>query len=147
MTISLPSRPGSEREACSGPKPALTAGFVLVRRSRIAFSVAAGVGLAGLVAVVVYRYFQVPAIGPIPSMYEPIWFFSKSLSAVAEAVVAVLAAFAAVRGRTPGGRRRRTEVVIHGLNVRRTIAVRCHVAPLEPTVSRQPGSNHRRSSR
>jgi hypothetical protein len=73
---------------------------VLVRRSPLAFTVAAGVGLAGLVAVVVYRYFQVPAIGPIPSMYEPIWFFSKSLSAVAEAVVAVLAAFAAVRGRT-----------------------------------------------
>jgi hypothetical protein len=75
----------------------LAAGYLLVRRSRLAFTVAAAVGLAGLVAVIVYRYFQVPAIGPIPSMYEPIWFFSKSLSAVAEAVVAVLAGFAAVR--------------------------------------------------
>lgn len=82
----------------------LTAGFVLVRRSRVAFTVATVVGLGGLVAVVVYRYYPVPAIGPIPSMYEPVWFFSKSLSAVAEGTVAVLGALAVARRRPQGWR-------------------------------------------
>jgi hypothetical protein len=45
-----------------------------------------------LAAVLIYRYIDVPAIGPIPSMYEPLWFFQKSLSAVAEAAGALLAA-------------------------------------------------------
>jgi hypothetical protein len=33
------------------------------------------VGLSALAAVVVTRYAQVPAFGPMPSVDEPVWFF------------------------------------------------------------------------
>jgi hypothetical protein len=76
------------------------AAYVLVRGSRLSFVVAALVGLSACAAVVVTRYVQVPALGPIPGMYEPVWFFQKSLSAVAEGVAGVLALVAvAVVGR------------------------------------------------
>jgi hypothetical protein len=55
----------------------------------LALSVAAG----GVVAVLLYRYVEVGPIGPLPSMYEPVWYAEKSLSLAAEAVAAT-AAFA-----------------------------------------------------
>ncbi|MHA7299565.1 hypothetical protein, partial [Pseudarthrobacter sp. MDT3-1] len=69
----------------------LAAVFVLVTGSRAAFAAAAAVGLSSLAAVILYRYVQVPAIGPMPSMYEPVWYAAKVLSAVAEAVAGALA--------------------------------------------------------
>lgn len=66
--------------------------YVIVRGSKLAYAASFLVLVSALVAVVLYRYVDVPAIGPIPSMYEPIWFFQKTLSAVAEGVGAVLAA-------------------------------------------------------
>ena len=86
---------------------AIVAGLsVLVRGSRPAYAMAALVGLAGVGLVVLYRYVDVPAIGPIPSMYEPLWFFQKTLSAVAEATVGLLAlaALALPRGSGSGPR-------------------------------------------
>ena len=47
------------------------------------------VALGSLVAVLAYRYVDVGAIGPIPSMYEPAWYPEKTWSAVAEAVTAI----------------------------------------------------------
>ena len=74
--------------------------YLLARGSRPAYLLAAAVALGGFVAVVLYRYVDVPALGPIPSMYEPIWFFEKTLSAVAEGVAGMLALVgAAVTGR------------------------------------------------
>src|SRR6478672_12551680 len=71
---------------------ALVAGvYVLVRGSRAAYAVALVVALSAFAAVVLYRYVDIPAIGPIPAMYDPVWFFSKSLSAVAEGAGALLA--------------------------------------------------------
>lgn len=73
---------------------AIIAAVLLVvwpRRSTIllAFLVAA----AGTVAVVLYRYVDVGTIGPIPNMYDPYWApAEKAISAVAEAVAAVVAA-------------------------------------------------------
>ncbi|RAX44088.1 hypothetical protein DQ354_17240 [Arthrobacter sp. AQ5-06] len=64
----------------------LAAAFVLLRGSRTAFAAAAAVGFSSLGAVILYRYVQVPAIGPLPSMYEPVWYTAKVLTAVAEAV-------------------------------------------------------------
>ena len=74
----------------------VAATYVLLRGSRLSFALASLVGLSALAAVVVTRYLQVPALGPIPSMYEPVWFFQKSLSAAAEGVAGCLALFAAV---------------------------------------------------
>lgn len=68
--------------------------WVLWRGSRPALGASLAVGLSALVAVVLYRYVDVPALGPLPAMYEPVWFFEKSLSAVFEAVAAVAAAVA-----------------------------------------------------
>lgn len=65
--------------------------WVLLRGSRASYLAAAVVAFSAFAAVVLYRYIQIPAIGPLPSMYEPVWFFEKTLSAVAEGAAAVLA--------------------------------------------------------
>ena len=69
----------------------LAAVLVLVSDSRLAWAFAGLLGLAGVVAVVLLRYVEVPAIGPFPSMYEPVWFGEKTLSAFAEGAVVLLA--------------------------------------------------------
>jgi len=71
--------------------------WVLVRGSRASFALALAVALSAFVAVVLYRYVDLPAFGPFPAMYEPVWFFEKSLSAVAEGTGALLAAVGLVR--------------------------------------------------
>ena len=71
--------------------------YVLLRGSRAAFAVAFVVAMSAFVAVVAYRYVNIPAFGPFPAMYEPIWFFEKSVSAVAEGAGAVLAAIGFAR--------------------------------------------------
>ena len=77
----------------------LAALYVAVRGSRAAYAVAFVVALGALGAVLLYRYVNVPAFGPIPSMYEPVWFFQKSLSAVAEGIGVVAAAAGLVHAR------------------------------------------------
>ncbi len=70
---------------------ALVAVFLLLRCSRLAFSAAAVVALSSLAAVILYRYVQVPAVGPLPSMYEPVWYTAKVITAIAEAAAGALA--------------------------------------------------------
>lgn len=65
--------------------------WVLWRGSRAALLAALAVGFSAAVAVVLYRYVNVPALGPLPAMYEPVWFFEKALSAVFEGVAATAA--------------------------------------------------------
>lgn len=69
----------------------LAAVIVLLKSTRVAFGAAAAVALSSLAAVILYRYVQVPAIGPLPSMYEPVWYAAKVITAVAEAVAGGLA--------------------------------------------------------
>jgi hypothetical protein len=85
---------------------AVLAALAVVVRSRrwtaaLAFLVAAG----GLTAVLVYRYVNVGAVGPLPSMYEPVWYTEKTQSAWAEAAatLASVVLFVAlhVRSRQP----------------------------------------------
>ena len=90
--------------------------YVLVRGSRAAYALALAVALSAFAAVVLYRYVDIPAIGPIPAMYDPVWFFSKTLSAIAEGAGALLALAGLARvgrkvkydggSRLPAGRRR-----------------------------------------
>ena len=75
----------------------LAALWVLWRGSRAAYAAAATVALSAGAAVVLYRYVNVPAFGPIPAMYEPVWYFQKSLSVVAELVGGLAAAVASLR--------------------------------------------------
>jgi hypothetical protein len=68
----------------------LTAAAVLISDKRLVWLSAGLTGLAGLAAVVLYRYVDVGAIGPIPDMFEPIWYADKTWSAVAEGAVGLL---------------------------------------------------------
>ncbi|MGA8789063.1 MAG: hypothetical protein WB535_08965 [Paenarthrobacter sp.] len=70
---------------------ALTAAFVLLKGSRASYAAAGFVGLSSLAAVLLYRYVQVPPIGPLPSMYEPVWYTAKVITAAAEAAAGGLA--------------------------------------------------------
>jgi len=80
--------------------------YVLIRGSRPAYAAAVVVAGSAFIAVLLYRYVDIPAIGPLPSMYEPVWFFEKTLSAAAEGLGAVLAAVGYVRQRSSARRRR-----------------------------------------
>ncbi|MFD3518223.1 hypothetical protein [Streptomyces sp. NPDC058657] len=70
---------------------ALAALLVLVWRrlpgDAFAWLVAAG----GLAALLLYRYVDVGAIGPLPNMYEPVWSSDKKLAAGAQALTIVTA--------------------------------------------------------
>jgi len=81
----------------------VVAGWVLWRGDRTSLLAAFAVGSSAAVAVVLYRYVNVPALGPLPAMYEPVWFFEKSVSAVAEVVAALVALLAL--GMSPWRRR------------------------------------------
>jgi hypothetical protein len=59
----------------------------------LAFVTAAG----GLAAVLLYRYVDVGAFGPLPNMYDPTWYPEKTISVIAEGVV-VLAALVLIVG-------------------------------------------------
>lgn len=76
--------------------------FVLARGSRTSYAVALLVASSALAAVLLYRYVNVPAFGPLPAMYEPVWFLEKSLSAAAEAMGAIVAGAALLWARHPG---------------------------------------------
>ncbi len=77
---------------------AIVAALALLVRVRFYTAAAAFVVAASaLAAVLVYRYQDIGSIGPIPSMYEPVWFTEKSIAAIAEAVSAVASASLLIR--------------------------------------------------
>jgi hypothetical protein len=67
----------------------LAAVAVLAFDRRLVWAAAGMTGLAGVAAVLLYRYVDVGAIGPIPNMYEPAWYAEKLQSLYAEAAVVV----------------------------------------------------------
>lgn len=66
--------------------------YLLLRGGRFAYGAAAVVAASALGAVLLYRYVDVPALGPLPSMYEPLWFAKKTATAWAEAAGTLTAA-------------------------------------------------------
>jgi hypothetical protein len=79
---------------------AVTAVLVLVVRHRLVDALAFLVAAGGVAAVLVYRYVDVPAFGPFPAMYEPLWYTEKTVSLIAEAVAAVAAAVLVLTSRS-----------------------------------------------
>lgn len=73
---------------------AVTGLYVLIRGSRPAWVLALLTAGGGLAVLLLYRYFDVPAFGPFPAMYEPVWFFDKILTALSQTVVIFLAVIA-----------------------------------------------------
>lgn len=87
---------------------ALAALLVLLWRHRLGDVLAWGVALAGLAAVLLYRYVDVGAFGPLPDMYEPIWSADKITAAWSQAVAALALTVLLVRPAPNGGGWRRT---------------------------------------
>nr|WP_239537354.1 hypothetical protein [Arthrobacter roseus] len=69
----------------------ISALYLLLVGSRRSYAVAAVVALSAFAAVLLSRYVELPPLGPIPAMYEPIWFAQKTATAVAEGLGGVLA--------------------------------------------------------
>jgi len=80
---------------------AAVAVWVILRGTRSAYAVSFLVAASALGAVILYRYVNVPMLGPLPAMYEPVWFTEKALTAVAEAVAAVVAGAVLIAGAHP----------------------------------------------
>src|SRR5664279_4818916 len=68
----------------------------------IAFVVVFG----GVAAVLLYRYVDVGALGPVPDMYDATWYAEKTWSAIAEGAAAVAAAMLYVAEARRGAGRR-----------------------------------------
>lgn len=79
------------------------AAWVLLRGPRTAWLVLGAVAAASLVAVVLSVMVRIPAIGPLPALYEPFWYPEKVFSAVTAAVATVVAVVALATRRTGGG--------------------------------------------
>lgn len=85
---------------------ALAALLIVVIPRRETYAFAFVVAASALGAIVLYRYVNVGTLGPLPNMYEPVWFTEKVAAAVAEAVTVVAAlgglglSMAAARGTT-----------------------------------------------
>ena len=87
-----------------GVVAALVALLVLVRAHRPSYLIAFLVAGSALGAVLLYRYIDVGALGPLPNMYEPVWYAEKVVTTVAEAVATLAAAvgfwYVSTRART-----------------------------------------------
>lgn len=84
----------------------VAAAALLVRPRRYTAALAALVAGGGAILLLVYRYADIGAFGPIPSMYEPIWFHEKTFTFVAQAVAGLTALALVALLRTPAGSRR-----------------------------------------
>lgn len=70
----------------------LAALCLLIRASRTTYLLAGLAALSAFVPVLLSTYVDVPAIGPIPSLYDPFWTTPKLFSAIAEGLGVALAA-------------------------------------------------------
>jgi predicted signal transduction protein with EAL and GGDEF domain len=63
--------------------------LVLATRRRFASALAFLIAAGGLGALLLYGYVDVGGFGPVPDMYDPVWYTQKTITAVAEAIAAV----------------------------------------------------------
>ena len=89
----------------------VAAAAVLVRPGRPTALFAVLVSAGGVGAVLFYAYVDPGAIGPLPDMYDPVWYPEKTLSLVGEVVAAlagaVLLVWPGAAGARGSGRRSR----------------------------------------
>lgn len=79
----------------------LAAALVLVYGSRTAYALAFVIAASATAAALLSRYVDVPALGPIPAMYEPVWFSKKVIATAAEGFGTLTAAAGWAVARTP----------------------------------------------
>jgi hypothetical protein len=75
--------------------------LVLTISRRGTYLVAALVAASALAAVVAYRYVDLGALGPLPDLYEPVWYPEKAVAAAGEAVALVATALLLVGTPSP----------------------------------------------
>jgi hypothetical protein len=100
-----------------GSVAAVTAVAVILRPRRYTALFALLVAAGGLAAVLVYRYVNVGTLGPLPNMYEPVWYAKKAQSAWSEGAAA-LAALALFFILPAGPRTGRASGVVDGARTR-----------------------------
>jgi hypothetical protein len=83
----------------------LAAALVLAYGSRTAYALAFVIAASATAAALLSRYVDVPALGPIPAMYEPVWFTKKVAATAAEALGTLTAAAGWALARTPSAAR------------------------------------------
>ena len=83
---------GTQMFYAQGITAAVIALALLITGHRLVWVAAAALGIASFAAVMLYRYTDLGAIGPLPNMHDPTWQPSpdKLLSAVVEAALPVL---------------------------------------------------------
>lgn len=69
----------------------LAALLVLVFPRRTTWALAFLIAGGGLALLLIYRYVNVGSIGPVPNMYEPVWFPEKTATTIAQAVATATA--------------------------------------------------------
>ncbi|WP_129336234.1 hypothetical protein [Cellulomonas endophytica] len=90
-----------------GVVAALVALAVLVRGGRTTWLLLGAVALASFVALVLSVLVRIPAVGPFPVLYEPVWYADKVVAAVSAGAGALLALVALVGVRRGGTTRPR----------------------------------------
>jgi hypothetical protein len=79
----------------------IAAALVLAYGSRAAYALAFVIAASATAAALLSRYVDVPALGPIPAMYEPVWYGKKVVATAAEALGTFTAAAGWILARTP----------------------------------------------
>jgi hypothetical protein len=104
-----PASPGGVSQGAlfyaEGSVAILAALLVAFRGTRATFGLAFLIAASALAVVLIYRYIDVGALGPLPDMYEPAWYTTKIITTIAEAValpVAIAGLLTAPQGRAPG---------------------------------------------
>ncbi len=69
----------------------LAALLVLIYARRITWALAFLTAGGGLALLLIYRYVNVGSLGPVPNMYEPVWFPEKTATTIAQAVATATA--------------------------------------------------------
>ena len=70
----------------------LAALLILVLATRVTWALAFVVAASALGAVQIYAHYDIGRLGPLPNMYEPLWFSEKTRAAIAETVATGTAA-------------------------------------------------------
>lgn len=86
----------------------LAALALLITASRLTWVLAGLVAASALGVLLVYQYHDPGTLGPLPNMYEPIWYPEKTLAAAAEGAAVLTAALGLLlhlASVTPVGRR------------------------------------------
>lgn len=80
--------------------------WVLVRGNVLSWLAFGAVAVGSAAALVLSVYVRIPAVGPFPQLYEPVWYLDKYMAGIAAVIAGVVALLGVVRARhrRPAGR-------------------------------------------